>query len=101
MSAGLSSVIHRHNMLLGSTAQADGESKGFPLLSAVAQSWGRLGTVTEDKARSQPLLIHAVSCRVMCPQDAERLCGYLSKKGIVPTCILETKKHRINSGRIW
>ena len=101
MSTGPSSVIHRYNMPLGSTAQADGESKGFLLLSTVAQSWGKLGTITEDKAVPQTLLIHAVSCRVMCPQDAERVCGYLSKKGIAPTCILETKKHRITSGRIW
>lgn len=47
------------------------------------------------------VFIHALSCRVMRLQDAERICGYLSKKGIVPTRILETKKHRTASGRIW
>jgi len=46
------------------------------------------------------VFIHALSCRVMRPQDAERIRGYLSKKGIVPTCILETKRHRTASGRI-
>lgn len=80
VTTGPPGVIHRYNMLLGSTAQADGESKSFPVLSAAAQTWGRLGTITEDKDPSQTLFNSCCILRVMYPQHAERVCGYLSKK---------------------